>query len=209
MEFTHLKYIYRPCAIPDAKTMVLLHGTGGDEEDLIPLATEYGEGFNVLSVRGNVMENGMPRFFRRLGMGVFDEKDLTFRTHELVHFIKWVADRESFDSAKVIALGYSNGANIAGSTLLLYPGFLKGAILFRPMKPFQVLPQFSLQGQAQVFLSTGHRDRTVHIDQIKEFAECLQLGGYTVESYLVEAGHNLSKEDLALSVAWYGQHFKE
>ncbi|MBW8244799.1 alpha/beta hydrolase [Muricauda oceani] len=209
MDFTPLKYIYRPDGIPDANTLLLLHGTGGNEEDLIPLTSEYGDGFNILSVRGNVLEHGMPRFFRRLGMSIFDEEDLTFRTHELANFLIEVAKKEGFDSSKLIAYGYSNGANIAGALLLLYPVFLKGAILLRPMKPFQVLPQISLKHQSYVFLSSGRTDGTVNIVHVKEFAEYLQEGGYTVESYLVDAGHNLSKEDIALSVAWYTQHFTE
>src|ERR1700748_1507759 len=118
------QYIYQPVGNPAAYTLLLLHGTGGDETDLIPLAREFGQGFNVLSLRGNVSEGGMPRFFRRLGMGVFDEKDLTLRTHELVALVQALALKEHFDPSKVIALGYSNGANIAGSALLMYPGWL-------------------------------------------------------------------------------------
>jgi len=136
MDFTPLKYIYRPAEHTAHYTLLLLHGTGGNETDLFPLAAQLGSNYNLLGVRGNVSEGGMPRFFRRLGMGVFDEQDLHFRTDELVASIKAIAAKEGFDPAKVIALGYSNGANIAGATLIKYPGFLAGAILYRPMRPF-------------------------------------------------------------------------
>src|SRR6476620_276752 len=134
MDFQPLKYIYQPSEKNGAYTLLLLHGTGGDEHDLVPLAKHFGTDMNVLSLRGNVSEHGMPRFFKRLGMGIFDEKDLEFRTHEMAAFIRQLSEKEGFDLNKIIALGYSNGANIAGSLLLLYPGFLSGAILYRPMQ---------------------------------------------------------------------------
>ncbi len=136
MDFQPMHYIYKPSGKPNARTLLLLHGTGGDERDLLPISESFGENFNVLSLRGNVSENGMPRFFKRLGMGIFDEKDLEFRTNEMIAFIKEISEKEGFDTSKIIALGYSNGANIAGASLFLQPNFLAGAILFRPMQPF-------------------------------------------------------------------------
>src|SRR5680860_678901 len=120
MEFKPLNYIYIPSDTISDYTFLLLHGTGGNENDLVPLVDDFGGGVNILSLRGNVLENGMPRFFKRLEMGVFDEADLEFRTRELVHFVREIAVKEGFDIMKLIAIGYSNGANIAGSTLALY-----------------------------------------------------------------------------------------
>ena len=115
MTYQPLHYIYRPAtATPTGITVLLLPGTGGDEHDLLPLAPGFGAGANVLSVRGNVSEGGMPRFFRRLGLGVFDEDDVRFRTHELAAFLAQVSEQEGFDGTQVVAAGYSNGANIAG-----------------------------------------------------------------------------------------------
>src|SRR3978361_2362460 len=137
MNYKELKYIYKPSNMEGANTLLLLHGTGGDENDLLPLAQNFGSDFNVLSLRGNVSEGGMPRFFKRLGMGIFDEKDLEFRTHEMVIFIKELAIKENFDVNKIITLGYSNGANIAAGALVLCPDFFVGVILYWPTTLFQ------------------------------------------------------------------------
>ncbi|WP_205703509.1 alpha/beta hydrolase [Hymenobacter radiodurans] len=140
MDYQPLTYIYRAAEQPNSRTLLLLHGTGGDERDLLPIATQLGADFNVLSVRGNVLENGMPRFFRRLGMGVFDEDDVRFRTHELVEFLHKIAPQKGFDLHDLVALGYSNGANLIGSVLLHYPELLAGAALLRPMQPLREAP---------------------------------------------------------------------
>src|SRR6187397_432273 len=121
--------------------LLLLHGTGGDESDLLPLGEALAPGAAVLSPRGNVLENGMPRFFRRLAEGVFDEEDVIRRAHELADFVGAAAARHGFDPKRVIAVGYSNGANIAAAILLLRPGALAGAVLFRAMVP--LVPQVS------------------------------------------------------------------
>ena len=118
MNYQPLKYIYKASGNPEAYTLLLLHGTGGNEKDLIGLGESFGADLNLLSVRGNVREHGMPRFFKRLGMGIFDEEDLNFRTDELLDFLNNIAKAEGFDVKKVIALGYSNGANIAGAMLV-------------------------------------------------------------------------------------------
>ncbi|MDX5474566.1 MAG: carboxylesterase, partial [Bacillaceae bacterium] len=116
-------------------TLLLLHGTGGTEQDLLPLANMIDGKANILSVRGNVLENGMPRFFRRLSEGIFDEEDLLFRTKELNEFLKEASSHYGFNRNNVIAVGYSNGANIAGSLLFHYENSLKAAILYHPMVP--------------------------------------------------------------------------
>nr|MDQ3387566.1 alpha/beta hydrolase [Actinomycetota bacterium] len=126
-------------------TLLVLHGTGGNERDLIPLGRDLAPGASILSPRGKVLENGMPRFFRRLAEGIFDHEDLLFRTHELADFIEAAATEYNFDKSKLIATGYSNGANIAASLTLLHPGLLKAAVLLRSMVPFEpeVTPDLS------------------------------------------------------------------
>ena len=116
-------------------TLLLLHGTGGNEDDLIPLGSELSPGSSMLSPRGKVLENGMPRFFRRFAEGVFDVEDLKYRTNELAGFIEAASSRYGFDQNSIVGVGYSNGANIGASLLLLHPGVLRGAVLFRPMVP--------------------------------------------------------------------------
>ncbi len=209
MDYTQMIYIWRPAANKNAHTLLLLHGTGGDENDLIPLAAEFGSGFNILSLRGNVSEHGMPRFFKRLGMGIFDEKDLHSRTDEMVSFIKSLADKEDFDVTKIIALGYSNGANIAGSTLILYPTFLSGAILYRPMQPFkEISNDLKNDGQTPVFMSNGTDDPTIDRAATASFVKLLKNAGFDVESHELQTGHQLSQKDVQLSVDWYKRKFK-
>lgn len=209
MDFKALKYIYQPAKNAGANTLLLLHGTGGDEQDLLPIAKEFGNDFNILSLRGNVSENGMPRFFKRLGMGIFDEQDLTFRTHEMVDFIKGLAEKEDFDSTKIIALGYSNGANIAGSTLVLYPEFLAGAILYRPMQPFKKIDaELKNAKNTPVFMSNGVMDPTINQADTVSFVSILKTAGFNVANHSLSVGHALTREDLRLSVEWYQQHFR-
>lgn len=202
MDFQPMQYVYKFSRKKDAITLLLLHGTGGNEHDLVPLANYFGSDINVLSLRGNVSENGMPRFFKRLQMGVFDENDLEFRTHEMVSFINELAKKENFDTSKIIALGYSNGANIAGATLFLYPSFLAGAILFRPMLPFQ---NREIKGKttARVFLSSGKNDTMVSETEIENYVDKLTAAGFLVTNRALNTGHNLTQEDIDLAVEWF------
>src|SRR5258705_5567600 len=128
-------HVFEPPAEPGGPILLLLHGTGGNEHDLVPLAGTLLPGAGVLSPRGRVLERGMPRFFRRLAEGVFDVADLKLRTQELADFITESAATYKFPTSRLIAVGFSNGANIAGSLLLLRPEVLGGAILFRAMVP--------------------------------------------------------------------------
>ncbi|MFY8008624.1 MAG: alpha/beta hydrolase [Flavobacterium sp.] len=202
MDFQPMQYVYKSSGKKDAVTLLLLHGTGGNEHDLIPLANYFGSDINVLSLRGNVSENGMSRFFKRLQMGVFDENDLEFRTHEMVSFIKELAVKENFDASKIIALGYSNGANIAGATLFLYPGFFAGAILFRPMLPFQSRA-IKEKTTARVFLSSGTNDTMVSETEIENYVDQLTAAGFWVTNLTLDAGHNLTQKDIDLAVEWF------
>lgn len=207
MDFQPLKYIYKASANADAYTILLLHGTGGNENDLLPLAANFGKCYNILSVRGNVSENGMPRFFKRLGMGVFDEQDLDFRTDELVAFIKEIAAKEDFDSSKVIALGYSNGANIAGSTLVKYPDFLGGAVLYRPMQPFKTIKSQGTESTIPVFFSSGIADPTIEPSATPIYVLTLEELGFKVDYHELPTGHNLTMDDIKLSAEWLEKNF--
>lgn len=207
MDFQPLKYIYKPSGNPEAYTLLLLHGTGGNENDLLTLASNFGNGLNLLSVRGNVSENGMPRFFKRLHMGVFDEQDLDFRSDELIAFVKSTAIKEGFDGTKVIALGYSNGANIAGATLVKYPGFLAGAILYRPMQPFKDLKSPGTEIPVPVFFSSGIADPTIEPSATSVYISALEHFGFKVEYHELATGHNLTMEDVKLSAEWLNKYF--
>lgn len=207
-KFQPLTYVYQPAPRPARATLLLLHGTGGDERDLLPLAARFGPGLNVLSVRGNVLEGGMPRFFARLGMGIFDEADVVFRTHELADFLRQVAAKEGFDFAQLIAVGYSNGANIAGSLLMHYPGLLAGAVLWRPMQPLvQQVPAFTAPRPLPVFFAPGQHDPTVRPAATDAYAALLTAAGYDLSRHDAPAGHNLTPADLDEAVAWLQQNF--
>ena len=208
MDYQPLKYIYKASGNPEAYTMLLLHGTGGNENDLLDLGESFGSDLNLLSVRGNVSEHGMPRFFKRLGMGVFDEQDLAFRTDELLDFLKSAALKEGFDDKKVVALGYSNGANIAGAMLVNYPDALAGAVLFRPMQPFKTLPDFISTSHAPLFLSSGAMDPTVDPESIKAYVEALKKGGFEINDLSLPASHNLTQQDVDLARDWFKKSFK-
>ena len=181
--------------------LLLLHGTGGNERDLLPLADLVAPGAGVLSPRGSVLENGMPRFFRRLAEGVFDEPDLRARTAELAEFVADAASAYRFDAANVTALGFSNGANIAASLLLLSPGVLRGAMLFRAMVPLRPDAPPALEG-VRVLLSEGARDQIVGRAQGEELAGMLRGGGAEVTLIWQEAAHGLVEADLRSAREW-------
>ncbi|WP_456311626.1 alpha/beta hydrolase [Pseudomonas shirazensis] len=203
MKYEQLEYIYEPSGNPKARTMLLLHGTGGDEKDLLSLAAYFGSGFNILSLRGNVSENGMPRFFRRVAMGIFDEQDLEFRSCEMVEFIKKLSLRHHFDSSKIVALGYSNGANMAGAVLTLSPDFLEGAILFRPMRPFKKKGPLPDKTATPVFITTGTHDPTIRADDTENYIKLLSNSGFDVTHFNLDAGHNLTQDDIDLASGWF------
>ena len=209
MDFKPLEYLYIPSGKDGAQTLLLLHGTGGDERDLLPLTKNLGDGFNVLSVRGNVLENGMPRFFKRIGMGVFDEHDLEFRSAELIDFLEKISIEKGFDISKIIALGYSNGANIAGAILMLKPDFLSGAILFRPMKPFRDKAFAANETHTPIFISSGKNDPTVRPDDTRVFSDSLKKAGFAVDHFEMDSGHNLTQEDLNLAAVWFNRNYRD
>ncbi|HSL23800.1 MAG TPA: alpha/beta hydrolase [Vicinamibacterales bacterium] len=200
MEFGFL-HRYGPPRSAGAPTLLLLHGTGGNEEDLLPLARMLAPDAGVLSPRGKVLERGMPRFFRRLAEGVFDEEDLRTRTAELASFVREAGAHYAFDPREVIAVGFSNGANIAASLLLLEPDVLSGAILFRAMVPLvpETLP--SLQGRS-VLLSNGRLDPLAAPGETERLAAMLREAGADVEVVWQPAGHELTAGDISRAREW-------
>jgi phospholipase/carboxylesterase len=199
---TGLSFIHRfePGARPGAKPLLVLHGTGGDESDLIPLGKMVAPGAPLLSPRGKVLEHGMPRFFRRLAEGVFDEEDVRARAHELADFI--AAAREEYGIAAPIALGYSNGANIAAAMMLLRPEALAGGILLRAMVPLSDPPPAdSLAGKAALIVS-GARDPIAPPANAARLKAMLEHYGAEVDHRILAGGHELSQSDVALARAW-------
>jgi phospholipase/carboxylesterase len=192
---------YQPGKTPGSPTLLLLHGTGGNEQDLVPLAPDLMPEAGVLSPRGKVLEHGMPRFFRRLAEGVFDLEDLRVRTAELADFVGAAAAHYGFDAARVIAAGFSNGANIAASIVLLRPGVLHRAVLFRAMVPLVPDPLPSLPG-TPVLVSNGRADPIVPLAESERLAGLLRDAGAEVALVWQAAGHHLVPEDLIRAREW-------
>ena len=183
------------------RTLLLLHGTGGNERDLIALGRELDPNAALLSPRGKVLENGMPRFFRRLAEGVFDLEDLKYRANELADFVTAAAQHYEFATDQLVGVGYSNGANIAASILLLRPEVMHRAILFRAMVPLipDTLPDLS---SAQVWIGAGDHDPIVPASETKRLAELLRRAGADVTIRFAKAGHGLTNDDLETAREW-------
>src|SRR6266404_4599219 len=183
------------------RTLLLLHGTGGNERDLIPLGRELDPRAALLSPRGKVLENGMPRFFRRLAEGVFDLEDLKIRTNELADFVAAAAQHYQFAGDKVVAVGYSNGANIAASMLLLRPEMLRGAVLFRVMVPLipESLPDLS---SVLVWIGAGSEDAIIPTSETQRLVELLRSAGADVTLRFFSAGHGLTSSDVETARHW-------
>ena len=198
---TDLGFIHRfiPATQPGKPPLLLLHGTGGDENDLVPLAAQLSPGSALLSPRGKVTENGMPRFFRRLAEGVFDLADLKVRTAELADFI--AAARKIYDIDAPVAVGFSNGANIAAALLLTRPQVLHGAVLLRAMLPFEPEPRPDLAGKPVLLLS-GSNDTMISAAGRERLAAVLQAAGADLVYKVLPTGHNLTQNDLNLAAQW-------
>ena len=198
LDFVHR---YVPGEDESGPTLLLLHGTGGNEEDLIPLGQDLAPGAAILSPRGKVSEYGALRFFRRLAEGVFDQEDLLFRTHELAGFVEAAAKEYGFEGSKLVAAGYSNGANIAASTLLLHPGLLRAAVLFRAMVPFEPEVTPDLSG-LPVFMAAGRQDRMIPPDNTQRLADILAEAGAEVDLRWRNVGHPLTYDEVAEAKDW-------
>ena len=197
-------HIYQAAASPADPTFLVLHGTGGNEEDLLPLARMIDPRAGVLSPRGKVLERGMPRFFRRLSEGVFDIEDLKIRTSELADFVSAATAQYGFDPARVVAAGFSNGANIAASLLLLRPGVLRGAILFSPMVPLEPPSMPDLAG-VDVFVGAGRSDPIVDPANTQRLADMLRESGANVTLRWKPGGHELTRDDIDAARTWHWQ----
>ncbi|WP_413380665.1 alpha/beta hydrolase [Alkalihalobacillus sp. 1P02AB] len=189
---------------PDKPTLVLLHGTGGNEHDLLPIAEMIDQEASVLGIRGNVLENGMPRFFKRLAEGVFDEEDLKFRTNELSDYLTQAADEYEFDRENVIAIGYSNGANIAASLMYHYDDAFRGAILFHAMVPLKNIELPSLKG-TEVFVGAGKNDPIIPEENTQQLILDLEKAGAHLEAFWTNGGHQLTREEVEAAKEWYGK----
>src|SRR5437867_4751096 len=184
-----------------SRTLLLLHGTGGNEHDLIPLGRELDPNAALLSPRGKVLEHGMPRFFRRLAEGVFDLEDLKTRTNELADFVAAAVRHYKLAADHIVGVGYSNGANIAASMLLLRPEIMRGAILFRAMVPLNpdTLPALS---SVRVWIGAGDQDPIIPASEAKRLAELLRSAGADVTIRFAKAAHGLTSDDVTTARDW-------
>jgi predicted esterase len=182
-------------------TLLLLHGTGGDENDLIPLGDSLLAGASILSPRGAVSERGAPRFFKRLAEGVFDLEDLALRTQQLVRFVAGAVMKYSIDPTRIVAVGFSNGANIAASVLLTGPPIFAGAILFRAMVPFEPKTPAKLPG-TPVLLSSGEWDPIATPEQARRLQSLLTTAGAVATINFFNAGHSLTNDDVLDAAHW-------
>ncbi|MCM3571420.1 alpha/beta hydrolase [Neobacillus mesonae] len=203
-----MKHIFNKGLDPTKPTLLLLHGTGGNELSLMPLAGKIDEEASILSVRGNVLENGMPRFFRRLSEGVFDIADLVLRTNELNEFLDRAAEKYNFDRNNIIAIGYSNGANIAASLLFHYQNALKGAILHHPMVPRTGIDLPDLSGKS-VFITAGTNDPLCSPLESAELQAILEKANANVDIHWENRGHQLTLEEVGAAAQWYKKLFIE
>ena len=201
-----LGFVHRfvPAQTADAPTLLLLHGTGGNEKDLLPVGRMLDERAALLSPRGKVLEHGMPRFFRRLAEGVFDHEDLMRRTHELAGFVERSVDEYDIDQRRLFAVGFSNGANIAASLLLTYPRLLAGAILLRAMVPFEPERVPALSG-TPVYLAAGRSDQMVPPENTERLAQVLREAGADVTLDWQPGGHGIGPDEIQAAQNWFAK----
>lgn len=199
LDFIHR---YRPPtdpACPD--TILVLHGTGGNEDDLVGIAQTVAPGAAVISPRGKVLEGGAPRFFRRLAEGVFEPAEVRARAEELAAFVRAATGRYELDPRRVFALGYSNGANIASSVMLIDPDVIRAAILLRPMLVFEPPEENDLTGAA-VFISAGRVDPIVPTASVEKLVTLFQARGAEVSLKWQLGGHNLVPSEMKEAEEW-------
>jgi predicted esterase len=189
-------------------TLLLLHGTGGDEDDLIPLGRTLLPGAGLLSPRGKVLERGAPRFFRRIAEGVFDLADLARRTEELADFVEGAVKVYGLDPGRLVAVGFSNGANIAGSLLLRRPRLLRAAVLLSPMVPFEPETRPDLTGTS-VFIGAGRADPIVPIAQSERLAALLREAGADVTVHWEPGGHEWTAKEIDAAQRWLLSHLSK
>jgi len=199
LSFTHR---FEPARREDIFPLLLLHGTGGNEDDLLPLGRMVAPDAALLSPRGKVLESGMLRFFRRLSAGVFDEDDVRRNAEDLADFVEQAC--KAYDLVAPIALGYSNGANVAAAVLLLRPSVLAGAVLLRATLPHSQPPRPGLEGKSVLILS-GATDALISLNGAKQLAATLTEAGANVTHRTLPVGHELSQADVSLARKWLDQ----
>ncbi|WP_342540392.1 alpha/beta hydrolase [Heyndrickxia sp. FSL K6-6286] len=203
-----MKHYFQKGKDASKPVLLLLHGTGGNEHSLLQIAEMIDPDASVLSVRGNVLEHGMPRFFKRLSEGVFDLDDLELRTKELNDFLNNASVEYGFDRQNIVAVGYSNGANIAGSLLFYFEEALKGAVLFHPMVPRRDLDIPSMD-QLPVFIGAGVNDPLIKMAETEELKEILEKKGATVTLFWENYGHQLTEAEVMNAAKWYQENFRK
>ncbi len=196
-----MEFIHRWLPGTSDRVIFALHGTGADENDLIPLVQALDPAASILSPRGRVSEGGANRFFRRFAEGVFDQENMREETEALASFLVAAAAEHGFSADRVFALGFSNGANMAASLLLRRPELLGGAILLRAMVPFEPEAPLDLSGK-RIFLANGTHDPLMSLENAKRLAEIFWSSGAEVEHLVVDAGHNLIQQDFVAAKAW-------
>ncbi len=194
---------FRPGAPGSSDTLVVLHGTGGNEDDLLGLAQTVAPGTAVISPRGKVLEAGAPRFFRRLAEGVFDPAEVRARGEELAEFIRLAMTRYELDAKRVFALGYSNGANIASTMMLIEPDLIRAAVLLRPMLVFEPEEKADLTGKAAL-ISAGRVDPIVPTASVEKLVRLLEERGAEVTLKWQLGGHNLVPSEIKEAADWLG-----
>ncbi len=183
-------------------TLLLLHGSGGNERELLALAKEIDPNANILGLRGSIMEYGLPRFYKRISMGVFDTVSLVDETHNLVEYIRKAAGVYNFDPKKLVAIGYSSGATIAVSILFHYEKAFYKAILFHPMVASRNIDLVDLQG-TEVFIGAGRLDQMMPQHEVEELTQMLQSANAVVEVFWTDYGHLLSRQEIEAARLWY------
>jgi predicted esterase len=201
------RYIYIPPARGD-RVLILFHGMGGTEEDLVPIGRAIDPDAGILSPRGKIVENGMTRFFRRLAHGVYDLEDLRYRAEELSDFIEIASHQHGFKRWRAIAIGYSNGANMAIAIMLTRPGSFAGAALIRPYFPVEMGLKPDLRGK-RVLITAGIRDPIAPMDSSKELSKKLESLGAEVELIAIEAGHEIVRRDIETIRSWVEKTYRE
>jgi phospholipase/carboxylesterase len=203
MSDSQLGFVHRfvPGSHSGSAPLLLLHGTGGNEDDLLSLGRALAPGASLLSPRGQVLENGMPRFFRRDAEGVFDLDDLKSRAQQLAEFVRSARNTYGLGEVPPVAVGFSNGANMAATLLLLHPGTLSAALLLRPMVPLVPDPLPALDG-VRVLIASGRQDPIVPASQSQALADLLGRAGAEVTTHWSNAGHGLTGEDLEAGERW-------
>jgi len=184
------------------ETLIVLHGTGGDENDLVGIGQAVAPGAAILSPRGNVLEKGAPRFFKRLAEGVFDPKEVRSRGVELARFIRAAISKYQLDASRIHALGYSNGANIASTVMLIDPGLVQSAALFRPMLVYEPEERNDLSGSG-VFISAGRMDPIVPVTSVERLVELFETAHAEVTLKWQLTGHNLVPSEVREAADWF------